>query len=94
MAHENANDAENLSQAATQEFGLAAVLLWVAATVYRFRRQIWNQPADLAAPGLVHYRMVMQRRRHHLLIAWILLGIFVRRNKAAELQREIEELER
>ena len=114
--------------------GLAAVILWAAVTLYRFRVQIRKQPADLAAPGLVHYRMVMQRRRDHLrntwiwhgplilacltlfatilhesipnfqrlrnmlpfvalLILWIILGIFARRQKAAELQREIDELE-
>lgn len=49
----------------------AAIVLWTAATLYRFRGRLVPSPADLAEPGLAHYRRELQHRRGHLRSAWI-----------------------
>lgn len=59
------------------QIGLAAVILYAVATVYRFRLLIWpapTPPSVLAATGVAHYRAVLQRRRDHLTKAWIWHG--------------------
>ncbi len=58
--------------------GYGAVLLWIAASVYWFRDRIGRRdqpPAEaVAAPGLEYYRRELQRRRAHLLNAWLWHG--------------------
>jgi len=60
-----------------QEVGFAAVIVWVAVTLYRFRRRIWRRPARpdaVAATGLEYYRKELEQRRDHLRNAWLWHG--------------------
>jgi len=55
----------------------AAVIVWAAVTVFRFRYSIWRpmpQPDALARTGTEHYRAELLRRRNHLRSAWIWHG--------------------
>ncbi len=59
------------------QFGCAAVVVWAAATVFRFRhaiRRYTPRPDALARTGLEHYRSELLRRRDHLRSAWIWHG--------------------
>lgn len=64
-----------------QELGYAAVITWVALTLYRFRHQIWprdlSRPDMAAATGLAYYREELKRRRDHLRNAWLWHGPLV-----------------
>lgn len=55
----------------------AGIVLWAAATLYRFRGRLFPAPADLAEPGLAYYRRELARRRDHLRSAWIWHGPLV-----------------
>ncbi|HTM48688.1 MAG TPA: hypothetical protein VL285_08410 [Bryobacteraceae bacterium] len=58
-------------------FGCAGVVVWAAATVFRFRNSILRrtpQPDALARTGLEHYRLELLRRRDHLRSVWIWHG--------------------
>ncbi|MBI2689182.1 MAG: hypothetical protein HYX27_23000 [Acidobacteria bacterium] len=56
-------------------YGLAAVVLWSAITIYVFRDRIWNaRPDALFATGVDHYRRLLERRRDHLRNVWIWHG--------------------
>lgn len=60
-----------------EEAGCALVVLWVAATLYRLRAQIWRTPARpdaAAATGVAYYRKELERRRDHLRDAWLWHG--------------------
>lgn len=61
-----------------QQLGYGLVLLWIAASIYWFRDRIWRKdqpPVEaVAAPGLEYYRKELQRRRAHLLNAWLWHG--------------------
>jgi hypothetical protein len=59
-----------------QPFASAAVALWVAITVFRFRRILWqsNASPNTAAPGLLYYRQELELRRNHLRNAWLWHG--------------------
>ncbi|MBV9769448.1 MAG: hypothetical protein JOZ32_07745 [Bryobacterales bacterium] len=60
------------------EFGFAAVIAWVAISLYWFRRRIW--PGDssgrnaIAVTGLEYYRRELERRRDHLRNGWLWYG--------------------
>ena len=59
------------------QFGCAAVIVWAAVTVFRFRSSIRRktpQPDAFATTGLEHYRTELARRRDHLRSAWIWHG--------------------
>ena len=59
------------------EFGLAAALVWIATSLYWFRRRLWigTPPRDApAATGLDYYRSVLERRRDHLRNEWLWHG--------------------
>lgn len=59
------------------QFGCAAVMVWAAVTVFRFRSSIRPnppQPDAFARTGLEHYRTELLRRRDHLRSAWIWHG--------------------
>jgi hypothetical protein len=59
------------------QFGCAAVIVWAAVTVFRFRssmRRNTPQPDAFARTGLEHYRMELLRRRDLLRSAWIWHG--------------------
>ena len=59
------------------QFGCAAVIVWAAVTVFRFRSSIRRntpQPDAFARTGLEHYRTELARRRDHLQRAWIWHG--------------------
>ena len=115
-------------------FGCAGVVVWAAATLFRFRYFIRRNipgPDAFARTGLEHYRAELMRRRDHLrsawvwhgplglacilsaailsdrivpgrlwnalpifllLVAWAITGIRHRLRRAAELQREIDEI--
>lgn len=58
-------------------YGCAAVVLWAAATLLRFRdslRRDRPSPDAFAQTGLEHYREELRRRRDHLRSAWIWHG--------------------
>lgn len=61
-----------------QELGLGAVLVWIAVTVYLFRRRIWRRepslPETAAAPCVEYYRRELERRRDHLRNEWLWHG--------------------
>ena len=59
------------------QFGCAAVTVWAAVTIFRFRssmRRSTPQPDAFARTGLEHYRTELLRRRDHLRSAWIWHG--------------------
>ncbi len=59
------------------QFACAAVIVWAAVTVFRFRFSIWRhtpQPGTFARTGLEYYRAELLRRRNHLRSAWIWHG--------------------
>lgn len=53
-----------------QEVGFAAVMAWVAISLYRFRRRMWtrspSRPDAAAATCLEYYRKELEGRRDHL----------------------------
>ena len=58
-------------------YGCAAVIVWAAITLFRFRSSIRRDtpaPDAFARTGLEHYRMELLRRRAHLRSAWIWHG--------------------
>ena len=61
-----------------QVVGFAAVIAWVAISLYRFRSRIWRRnpapPDAIAAPGLEYYRKQLEQRRDHLRNAWLWHG--------------------
>lgn len=61
--------------------GFGAVIGWVAISLIWFRRRIWrpeSSSADtVASPGLEYYRRELERRRDHLLNAWVWHGPLV-----------------
>jgi len=61
-----------------QEVGFAAVIAWVAISLYRFRRRMWTRslshPDAAAATGLEYYRKELEGRRDHLRNAWLWHG--------------------
>ncbi|WP_321474564.1 hypothetical protein [uncultured Paludibaculum sp.] len=63
---------------ALRQAGYAVILLWVLATVYRFRDRIWRRdqphPSAVAAPGIEYYRRELERRRDHLTNEWLWHG--------------------
>jgi hypothetical protein len=64
-------------QGRVPQIGLAAVVLWVAITLYWFRDRIRRDapPKDaLAATGQEYYRKELERRRDHLRNAWLWHG--------------------
>ncbi|MFN7996924.1 MAG: hypothetical protein U0Q18_25140 [Bryobacteraceae bacterium] len=59
------------------QIGCAAVLVWAAVTLFRFRSSIRRSTPsadDFARTGLEHYRGELARRRDHLRSAWIWHG--------------------
>jgi hypothetical protein len=59
------------------KLGCVGVIVWVAVTLFRFRRSIRpraSQPDALARTGLEHYREQLLLRQHHLRSAWIWHG--------------------
>jgi hypothetical protein len=56
--------------------GLAATALWIAITVFRYGRIIWNpgSPPDTTSTGLAYYRRELEIRRDHLRNAWLWHG--------------------
>jgi hypothetical protein len=60
------------------EFGFAAIIAWVAISVYCFRHRIWrwgrSRPDAVAATGLEYYRTELERRRDHLRNGWLWHG--------------------
>jgi hypothetical protein len=58
--------------------GFAAVIAWIAISLWWFRRRIWraeSEEADArAATGLEFYHRQLERRRDHLRNAWIWHG--------------------
>jgi len=59
------------------QFACAAVIVWAALTVFRFRYSIWRhtpQPGAVARTGMEYYRAELLRRRNHLRSAWIWHG--------------------
>jgi hypothetical protein len=58
------------------KLAIAATILWIAISAYRFRHRIWPKkgPGALASTGLEHYLNVLKRRREHLKSAWIWHG--------------------
>jgi len=56
------------------QFGCAAVMVWAAVTVFRFRASIRRSPDFFARTGLDHYRTELLRRRDHLRSVWIWHG--------------------
>src|SRR5690242_14354769 len=61
-----------------QEVGFAAVMAWVAISLYRFRRRMWtgnhSRPDAAAATCLEYYRKELEGRRDHLRNAWLWHG--------------------
>jgi CHASE2 domain-containing sensor protein len=61
-----------------QEFGFAAVIAWVAISLYAFRHRIWRRepprPDTVAATGQEYYRRELEQRRDHLRNAWLWHG--------------------
>jgi hypothetical protein len=59
-------------------FGLAAVIVWIAISLYWFRHRIWrgeaSRPDAVAATGLEYYRIELERRRDHLRNGWLWYG--------------------
>jgi hypothetical protein len=66
------------AQGSLQELGFAAVIAWIAISLYRFRHRIWRReparPDAAAATGLDYYRQELERRRDHLRNAWLWHG--------------------
>jgi hypothetical protein len=59
------------------QYGCAAVVLWAAITIFRFRLSIrpnMSQPDFFASTGVEHYRTELFRRRDHLRSAWVWHG--------------------
>jgi protein-S-isoprenylcysteine O-methyltransferase Ste14 len=60
------------------EIGLAAILAWVAITLYWFRQRIARSGASradaVADPGLDYYRKELEKRRDHLRNIWLWNG--------------------
>jgi hypothetical protein len=60
------------------ELGLAAVVVWIVISLYRFRHRIWPRnpsPLDtVAATGLEYYRQELEQRRDHLRNSWLWHG--------------------
>lgn len=58
------------------QVGCAAAVVWVAISLYWFRRRIWRpaRPDAIAAPGLEYYRRELEQRRDHLRRAWLWHG--------------------
>jgi len=58
--------------------GLAAVVLWIAISLYWFRHRIWrsaaSRPDAVAMTGLDYYRIELERRRDHLRNGWLWYG--------------------
>lgn len=56
--------------------GVAGVVAWGMYTLYRFRAMLvpGRPEQGMAAPGLEHYRAVLQQRRAHLRNAWLWHG--------------------
>ncbi len=58
--------------------GLAAVVVWIAISLYWFRDRMGPAPGDaLAATGRDYYRKELERRRDHLRNAWLWHGPLV-----------------
>ena len=56
---------------------LAAVLVWILASLYWFRRRIWPRAPGkdaMAASCLEHYREELRQRRDHLRSEWLWHG--------------------
>lgn len=60
------------------EIGFAAVVAWVAISLFCFRRRIWRRepapPDMIAAASLDYYRRELERRRDHLRNPWLWYG--------------------
>jgi hypothetical protein len=60
------------------EIGFAAVVLWIAISLFWFRHRIWrsdsSRPEAVAATGLEYYRTELKRRRDHLRNEWLWHG--------------------
>jgi len=60
------------------EMGIAAAVLWVAISLFAFRRRIWRRDLSrrdaLAASGLEFYRTELDQRRAHLKNEWLWHG--------------------
>jgi len=59
------------------EVGFGAVALWVAISLFRFRRWAGRhraRPDAVASTGLEYYRRELERRRDHLRNAWVWHG--------------------
>jgi hypothetical protein len=60
------------------EFAFAAAMVWVAISVYWFRRRIWpgksSPRGSVAATGIEYYRAELERRRDHLKNEWLWHG--------------------
>lgn len=57
--------------------GFAAILVWVAVSLYWFRNQIWSNPPrpdSIASTGVEHYRKVLAERRDLLRQSWLWNG--------------------
>ena len=61
-----------------QGLGLAAIVVWVAVSLFWFRSRILHRgpqrPDAAAAPGVEYYRRELERRRDHLRNAWLWHG--------------------
>lgn len=68
----------NAAQDRLQQLGLALVVVWVAVTIYRFRKRIWRSvglpPELIASTSLDYYRRELQARRDHLRNTWLWQG--------------------
>jgi hypothetical protein len=63
------------------ELGIAAVVGWVAISLYVFRRRIWKRSElrqdAIARTGVEYYRAELERRRAHLKNEWLWHGPLV-----------------
>ncbi len=60
------------------QVAVASGLVWIAISLYWFRRQIWKAAApDFATTGVEHYRRELELRRDHLRNVWLWHGPLV-----------------
>jgi hypothetical protein len=61
-----------------QHLGIAVTIVWILASLYRFRDRIWRKDRPgrdaLAATGVEYYRKELERRRDHLRNEWLWHG--------------------
>jgi hypothetical protein len=57
-----------------QPVGLLAAALWIAVSLFLYRRRLWDGTPDAASTGLAYYRHELEIRRDHLRNAWLWHG--------------------